>query len=621
MSASDMSGACSPPEPELTPLQLSVQKHAQNHLLTPVSGKVKSIDIDMAFRSGDLRTDRPKMVEFYRQGVAIDTLREDPSLYPQRLEVLQEAERAVLKLWMEAKKSDPLIQLHHTSPPKLSGLWTPRISRRSDLSPTPLALEAAQTLSNTPFQVNGELNDLFWEVRRQIPLGETEDTRFSQQEGFYPYRLRSMSLATEGEAFFVAMSVFCWALRMYAKSSGTLHPMFGLQCRAMLGLGYTVPIDHAHWRFFVSWCKRHFAKRQSMKDWCSSVLSDPTASLLAGVQGTGGADPYEYAACLEYARLERLPSRERRSSFMMELDTAGSGPMLIKLILGIAQNLAEIDVTAPGWIHPRDLLRNFILEVGVPFLSKLPKPVLLAILKAIFSPKTYGSGAGPVFDALVGQPGLRDGFTSSEDLIAMPAELRNQLCHGDPSIHSVYPKVKKMANLLSDAFNNCFPHLSKANADALELWKATPWQDRSIGGDLMMSPFRFKVDDANVEEAESPSDSKSGAWRVKSSYISPVTGESTNVSCTVDKGSCDTAGTSMLGRSLHRTDAEHRSLTVLHYKEMAVHGGDMYGIHDAGGCAIGEALTYIKADSQALIDMFPDACKKIGFTTSSRICN
>ena len=83
-----MSGACSPPEPELTPLQLSVQKHAQNHLLTPVSGKVKSIDIDMAFRSGDLRTDRPKMVEFYRQGVAIDTLREDPSLYPQRLEVL-----------------------------------------------------------------------------------------------------------------------------------------------------------------------------------------------------------------------------------------------------------------------------------------------------------------------------------------------------------------------------------------------------------------------------------------------------------------------------------------------------------------------------------------------------
>ena len=616
LSGSKKSGVClTPDEREL------VQRHTQNHLLTPVSGKVRNIDIDVAFRSGNARNDNPKLVEFYQQGVAIDALKERPDLYDRRLEILQGAAEEVLAVWLSAKKANPIIQHHHTSPPKLDGLWTPRVSRRTDLSPTPLAREAAQTLSGTPFVVNREMDNLFWEVRGNIPLGNTENTRFSAQESFYPYRLRPMATATEYEPFYVAMSTFCWALRMYAKSAGTLHPMFGQQCRAMMELAYPVPIDHQHWVFFKSWLKRHFAGKASLKDWCGSILSDPKASLLAGATGKGGCGAYEYAAALEFSRLERLPMKDRQSRFLMELDTEGSGPKFIELMTGEDLSLALIDVLNEAYQHPRKVLLAFIRELGLPFLASLPPSVMLLILKKIFSPKTYGSGAGPVFDALVGQHGLREGFTSLDDLSEMPAALRNALLHGEPHHLLVYTKVKKMSQQLSEAFNDCFPTLSKANRDALKEWDATPWDQRFIGGDLLMSPYRFKSsDDSNVEQHETGS-SKKGNWKVHTSYISHVTGKETNGSCRVDRAELSDAGTALLARRLHMKDAEHRCGTVLTFKDMSVHGGNMYGIHDAGGCPVGDALTYVKADSQALIDLFPDACKKIGFTTESRICN
>jgi len=616
MSASDKSGVCLPPE-----WQSLIQKHTRRHLLTPISGKTRSVDIDAAFRTGDVRTDNPKCTEFYQQGIAIDALKERPSLYPHRLEILHGAAESALSMWLETPKGNPTIQYHHLSPPTLEGLWTPRVSRRTDLNPTPLALEAAQTLSETPFRVNTEVNNLFWQVRSQIPLGETENTRFSAQESFYPYRLRAMSLATEGNEFYIAMSIFCWALRMYAKSAGTLHPMYGLQCRAMMELAYTVPIDNQSWVFFRSWLKRHFAKKASIKDWCSSILSDPKAALLAGATGQGGCDPYEYRAAAEYARLERLPMRLRMSRFLMELDTAGSGPMLIKMILDLVQELSEVDVTHEDWDHPRTQLLNLIRELGLPFLSKLPKAILLKILKAIFSPKTYGAGAGPVFDALVGQEGLRKGFSSLEDLNGMPAALRNAMTHGCSSYHLVHPRVKTAAKQLSEAFNKCFPHLKEANKSALKEWENTPWDQRFIGGDLLMSPFRFSdSDDSDVKGHEVPS-TGNGKWKVHSTYVNPVTKLETPVSCQTDWPTLTTAGTALLGRRLHRWDAIHRCQTVLNYKDMSVHGGNMYGIHDAGGAAIGDAPTYVRADSQALIDLFPDTCKRIGFTAESRICN
>jgi len=611
VSSSNQSGAC----PEIARL---VSNHAQDHLLTPVSGKIRAIDISAAFRSGRAKNDDPKVVEHYRQGIAISALRENPALFPQALEVLQEAERMVLKEWHSHKREEKLLQLHHTSAPKLNGLWTPQISRRTDLKPTPLALEAAQYLSETPFKVKDDLNDLFWQVRSMIPLGETDDNRFSKQESFYPMRLRHMSLATDGNEFFIAMGVFCWALRMYAKSAGTLHPMFDNASRAMVQLGYEIPIDHTNWMFFRSWCKRHFAKKETLKAWCVRCLKDPKRALLAGAMGeSGGCGRYEFAACQEFARLERMPARDRRSSFMVELDTEGSGPKLINLVYGTVRKLNEIDVVAVGYIHPREELYAQILVEQLPILSSAPKVAVIAILRAIFSPKTYGSGAGPVYDVLAGMKGMRDGFSSTEELIDMPRFLRNKLVHLHPA--QAHQSLKSLSKMLSEAFNTAFPHIAKANRRSINRWKELRWQDRSIGKGLYMSPFRISDDaDGDISSTENPETTSVSDWRVRASYTHPVLKTLKDVSCSVDVGKMDTKGTSHEGRKIHRIDAEHRSRCALHCRDRGV---SIYSIHDAAAPGIGMISQYLDCDSQALIDMFPKQCKKIGFTTSSRICN
>jgi len=293
--------------------------------------------------------------------------------------------------------------------------------------------------------------------------------------------------------------------------------------------------------------------------------------------------------------------------------------MFLKLIYAICSQLNEIDVTAAGHTHPREELRAQILLEQLPFLSTLPKAVLMKLLKAIFSPKTYGAGAGPVYDCLTGTTDMREGFASWDDL-NMSAALRNQLVHLPVSLG--HTELKRTAGLLSKAFDSCFPHLKKANEWALKEWRETPWQERSIGGDLMMSPFRFDgIEDEDVAAAENPEQYSASGWRVRTTYTHPILKKDKGVSTSVDPGSVDEAGTSTLAGRLHRKDARHRGETVLLFSERAKYSGDMVSIHDAGCPHIGEMDTYFEADSQALINQHPEICKKIGFTTRSRICN
>lgn len=297
---------------------------------------------------------------------------------------------------------------------------------------------------------------------------------------------------------------------------------------------------------------------------------------------------------------------------MPEWDTAGSGPMLAKMEFDIVEFLNEIDVTAKGWQHPREVLYLLILLQQMPFLTELPKAVLLKILKKIFSPKTYGSGAGPVFDVLVGTDSLRDGF-SSWDSVDMAEDLAAQFKH--LPVELGYHQLKLAAKSLSDAFNDAFPYLVDANTDALETFKQQHWMNRTIGGGIMMSPFRGVSDD-DISAIENP-DYHIGKSSVivEATYSHPILRREKKVKTTCDRLKMDTQGTSALGRKLHRIDGKHRATTVLNFK------GDCYTIHDAGAPGMGDVVSYLNADSQALIDMYPATCNRIGFTTKSRICN
>jgi hypothetical protein len=585
-------------------LENAIVRETHRTLLETFSGGMSLLEIFGSHRKGDKRTDDPRIIESCFQGISMNVLRSPAA--PQlslpgssvdqsiAIAIARRVCEEILEVWYSEDRGNTVDQYHHTSAPQLEGPWTPLVSKRTDLKVHPLTVEAMETISSLPYRIDREVRKNLMDARELIPLGETENTRFSKRESFMPYRLKEMSDISD--VFYVAVSIACTAMRMYPKSLGTLHGSTDRASRAMIRAAEPAPVDEINWELFLQNCRRHWLKEgESLKDWCKRCLKDPVKALASGACGRD-----EYSACREYARLERIPTKDRVSTLFVEWDTEGSGPKVIHLekskMLGKLPDISLIDVTHKDYVHERKRLMATIAMLQIPRFCLMSPEAQEKQLKGFFNPKTYGSGAGPVCKS------LRGGQEILEDLSLMLPELRAQF--GDLHAKQVDTHLHKMGGQLSKAFDDTFEDIVKMNRNSKAEFRVSRWEDRSLGNGSSMSPFRFEeLEDDNEDVlGDDPTFSRKGD-PIRAEYYCPVRGKNKGISSTIDSFVIDTHGTSRFSRLIHRRDSTQRALQVLNLRDM---GGQGYAIHDAMAVRMGDQAKALEADEAAWLQLYPD---------------
>jgi len=599
--------------PELTLAEKRlVRKHTMNHVNRDVGNGLRNMDLTYYFFGGH-EAHKTKTVEHFRQGIAIEACRANWQLAAKFQSVMDYTEPCILfqwRTWEPALK--PITKYHLTSPPEaMTGIHHPFVSKRSDLTPPPEVVQAALKVSQVPFVWDHELCDFFWKIRSTVELIESDDAmvRFSGQESLMPYRLKEMSGKLGTDPYYLPMSIMCWVFRLYARCGGTMHWMYDRVSRACTSHAEPLFIDRPHWEFLKKKLKAEYAGKRTLREWVNVVHKDG-ADLLR----SRAIQPDEFSWAVEYVRLEALPAKQRYSAKFLEFDTAGSGPLIIKILMGVVQCISDINVRDKNWIHPRLIWLSTIVAEKIPNFSVQDQALVLSLLKAMFSPKSYGAGAWPLFDVLVGVEGKRNGFKDFKEVRLHP--ICNHLKDGTPE--DAYKAVVTLAKTLSKSFAKAFPDITRFINKQLKWWKDTPWNERWLGEGVLMSPYKDDMGPepelgGSIEDREKPR-------KVVLAYHCDIVDRERELTCMVDPIRVDDRGTSTPGRKAHDEDKTQNALNVLVSSgEIKAPGDtvprdhDILTLHDASGVRSGEATEVLECDSLAFAMTYPKVTRQVGW--------
>lgn len=552
----------------------------------------------------------------------VDTSQQIHDEYPDVNPLTIEKEVGASLLWQRAMHNatgEARIHVHHGSPQNLTGMLTPRVSKRCNLvSAIPqVHLDAAQSMSNVPLVIDQELFQIFWKTRREIgkschKAGFPRETVYSLQESVMPYRLYGMAVATNFDPFWIAVNRFCGAFRFYPDSRGTMHPSCDHVSRAMIlvARSHWIHVSEYHFSSWTNEVRERFNVKGRTDRWAKRIMQDPVKAM-CGQSGTGidGVEPEVISTAKEWLRLKALPEKDRYSGFLWESDQSHSGTTHMAWRTNRAK-LSDYDRRHPDYRHTRKLWYAEIQEgsVQVDFYSgACTWEEWNDEGKGFIQPVQYAGQWGPLFDIMTGTEGCRRGFKSIASYLE--CEFNNEhwlerfsidfeaLKKNDPDnwkvttmqkIEANHQAMVKIAKELRKTWSNLMPWMDRRAEVMIQETKDASWKDRCIsnatGDKARMSLFRAGNSsydlshDAEVEGDDTSKRIRSNVHTYRTEITSKILGTKRDITAEADCLVVESGFTSVVGRSTHFDDSTCMAISInIDFEEGII----TISIHDA----------------------------------------
>lgn len=496
-----------------------------------------------------------------------DTKDTFPSMKLVRLSIIELANT------LDLTKFEARTRLSYDSPVELSGRYSCRVSRRSDLTPVQTSLDAAQAMSNFPFTTDERVADILLSHRATLP--------HESKEGFLPSRLVAEWGLTMGKTWYILWNMFDEQCRSYANSRGTLAPMYDKVSRATACHAKSLRVTTADMKMFAEYLQREFKFSGNVSKWASDIMENPQGFLDAG------GSPMAIRASFAWYDAEKTGM----SNYIMYIDAAASGLGHIHARVHHRNTERMVNINHPDYEHPYLILAKALRNVDIQNLRGADlETVRDELAKPTANPAQYGGSEKAVASKIMDLEHDGTNWMLGKEVARVPKipSLLTNAFEGIEDPLEICDRMVMLCKPYSRAFRQCFSPITPLNKSSQEEWKA----GMEVTG--LPSPLVSSLGYVNQptpftrQRLVRPLDIIHASWyeegkRIRNNYpaFSLATSEH---------------GTQALAKRIHMDDASCKDLCCT---DLASKGIDSIWIHDCGGTHICHSRAMNKAYTKA----------------------
>ena len=467
---------------------------------------------------------------------------------------------------LELNKGPKRVRLTEDSPVELVGKFTPRISRRCDLSPADITVSALQAMSRFPFVLDHRCTEIFSEYRQSLP----HDAR----EAFLPSRTVNEWGLIQG-TFYCPWNGLDEQNRAYANTAGTVAPMYDKVSRAVARHAESKPVSPKDMIRFEAWLRREFKFGGDVAAWADAIISKPLDFI------KNGGKPMAIGAAFGWYDA----TKTGESNYIMYVDAPASGLGHIYAKANNPRLELMVNMNAKGYIHPHTILAKALRNVDIYNLRGADlDDIVQQLAKPTTNPGQYGGThmaiASKIMD--LDHDGKRWLLGSENPRTPEIPALLTAAFTGIEDTEEICEKMVSLCRPYARAFLSSFSPIKLINKQSQERWQAgmeangLPYAFTDAFGYVNQpTPFTRKrlVRPLDIVHASWYEDGK----RIRNNYPA---------------FKCELAevGTQALAKEIHQADAKCMAFACT---DLTSKGIDSVWIHDCCGthiCDIPEAL-------------------------------
>ncbi len=365
-------------------------------------------------------------------------------------------EVASLANTLDIPKVDKRERLTEDSAIPLVGKYAPRISRRADLTPAQITVDALQAQSNFPFVLDHRCTEIFSAYRESLP--------YEEREGFLPERtLREWGLIT-GE-FYCPVRLMDEQGRMYADTRGTVSPMYDKVSRAVTRCAYSTPLTKDDMKVFEAWLNTEFDIEGSVESWVDGILQDPQRFLRDGGKAMAIGAAFGWYDAV----------KNGESNYIMYIDAPASGLGHIYARAGHSALERMVNMNHRDYVHPYVQLAAVLRNVDVHNLRGASLTEIASqIAKPTANPGQYGGTHMAIASKILDLDHDGDAWLLGQDSQRVPCvpPLLADAFEGITDPVEICNRMVEMCKPYGRAFRRLFTPITAINKQAQEVWKA-----------------------------------------------------------------------------------------------------------------------------------------------------